>query len=929
MPARGYAGAVMRTLGAREQTLTVVSFQDITPHYRRITFHAPSLFDGQPIHPAAWVRIWAPDPDRPGREHQRGYTLLDPDPVLQQISMEFVMHEPSGPASTWAGRVQVGDTLQMTRWGSKHFAAPDPAPDGYLLVGDAASLPGINSILAAVPPTTPVVVLLERHHPDDVIIPMTSHPLATITWVPEGPGALAEAIEDRDWSNWFAWVTPESGAGKRVRARLKELGFPASEVKAQAYWVKGKAMGVDRDDQQAGAEGATGATTAEVATSGTPTGVPAETTAETTAGTASEAANDAAGAAVGAAAAVGAGATAADATRETAGSALPSANGSTKGAANGTANADPASDGTENGAAAGARQRQWRSTAGSRLLAPVRGKLTLAAAFQAVVSLLQLAPYLLLIELCRRILADGMGAAGLAGLGVWALVLLGAGTTLAGALVAVMHVVDARFGHEVRRRVVGKLARLPLGWFTERSSGRVKQAVQGDAASVHYLVTHAALDVVAALVTPLAVLTYLFTVDAAMAAILLVPILAYVILTARMMQSSTSQIAQFPTWEGRVSSEAIAYVDGLSVVRTYDAGPAGGFRATLAERARFLDDWQRPLTSRKVLIDLVTRPMTILLLIVVVGGATGLVRGPDLLPFLVLGVTFGGQLLAVAYGMGSVRESMDAARRIGLLLAEPELTAPTTARSGGQDAHGKVVRFENVSFAYTADHDVLSGIDLELAPGTVTALVGPSGAGKSTLAALLARFHDVTTGRITIGGTDLRDLTQEELYRTVGFVFQDVSLIRASVHDNIALARPDATREEVVRAAEAAQIHDRVTRLPAGYDTVLGEQGHLSGGEAQRLTIARALLADPSVLVLDEATAFADPESEHRVQEALSTLAAGRTVLVIAHRLHTIAGADSIVVLDHGRIAERGTHAELLDRPGLYRDLWHPQELTV
>ncbi|GAA4084139.1 ABC transporter ATP-binding protein/permease [Nonomuraea soli] len=921
MPARGYAGAVMRTLGAREQTLTVVSFQDITPHYRRITFHAPSLFDGQPIHPAAWVRIWAPDPDRPGREHQRGYTLLDPDPVLRQVSMEFVLHEPAGPASTWAGRVRVGDTLQMTRWGSKHFAAPDPAPDGYLLVGDAASLPGINSILAAVPPTTPVVVLLERHHPDDVIIPMTSHPLATITWVPEGPGALAEAIEDRDWSNWFAWVTPESGAGKRVRARLKQLGFPASEVKAQAYWVKGKAMGVDRDDRPGG-EGAEGAEGAK----GTPA-VEAATDAAVT-----EEAREAAGSAT------------PPADGATNGQAGPSGDGSTNGATRRTTTSGPvatetttsetttsettASE-TTGASGAGARQRQWRSTAGSRLLAPVRGKLVLAAAVQAVVSLLQLAPYLLLIELCRRILADGMGAAGLTELGVWALILLGAGTTLAGALVAVMHVVDARFGHEVRRRVVGKLARLPLGWFTDRSSGRVKQAVQGDAASVHYLVTHAALDVVAALVTPLAVLTYLFTVDAAMAAILLVPILAYVILTARMMQASTSQIAQFPTWEGRVSSEAIAYVDGLSVVRTYDAGPAGGFRATLAERARFLDGWQRPLTSRKVLIDLVTRPMTILLLIVVVGGAAGLVRGPDLLPFLVLGVTFGGRLLAVAYGMGSVRESMDAARRIGLLLAEPELTAPAPATSVGQGSPGRTVRFENVSFAYTADHDVLSGIDLELAPGTVTALVGPSGAGKSTLATLLARFHDVTTGRITIGGTDLRDLTQEELYRTVGFVFQDVSLIRAGVHDNIALARPGATREEVVRAAEAAQIHDRITRLPAGYDTVLGEQGRLSGGEAQRLTIARALLADPPVLVLDEATAFADPESEHRVQEALSTLAAGRAVLVIAHRLHTIAGADCIVVLDHGRIAERGTHAELLDRPGLYRDLWHPQELPV
>ncbi|MFI6815737.1 ABC transporter ATP-binding protein/permease [Nonomuraea sp. NPDC050328] len=843
--ARGYAGAMMKTFGAREHTLTVASIDDLTPHYRRLTFDAPTLFDGQPIPPAAWVRLWAPDPVRPGREHQRGYTLVDPDPENGRVCLDFVLHEPAGPACVWAANVRVGDTVQITRWASGHFEAPSPEPAGYLLVGDAAALPGINAILASLPAGVPVEVLLEQYHADDLDIPLVSHPRCTVTWLPAtcDPGVVAAAVAERDWSDWYAWVTCESGVTKAVQARLKGLGFPKSEIKGRAYWIKGKAMGATRSPDS---------------------DTPAETTPTST---------------------------------------------------------SPTTPAEAPAVAGGGR---WRSQAGARLLAPLKTKLLLAGAFQAIVTLLHLAPYLVLAELCHRLLRDGLTAEGATGLGILALSLMAAGTVLSGVLVVAMHVLDARFGHHVRTTVVRKLARLPLGWFTDRTSGRIKQAVQDDAASVHYLVTHAVLDLVGALVAPLAVLVYLFSVSGWLATILLLPLAVFGILSARMVAASTSELAQFTVWEGRAGSEAVAYVDALAVVRAYDAGPAGGFRATLDERARFLERWQRPLSGRKTLVDLVTRPLTYLLLIIVAGLALisgGLLDAAGLLPFLLLGVTFGGQLLAAAYGMGSVREATTAAQRIGLLLDEPELTEPAqpaTVRAGGH-----TVRFEGVSFAYTQDHPVLFGIDLELAPGTMTALVGPSGAGKSTLAALLARFHDVSTGRITVNGADIRDLPLAELYRTVGFVFQDVALIRASVHDNIALALPEATREEVERAARAANLHERVLRLPHGYDTVLGDEGRLSGGEAQRLTIARALLADPPVLVLDEATAFADPESEHHVQQALSTLVAGRTVLVIAHRLHTITGADAVVVLDGGRIVQRGTHAELVSAPGLYRELWH------
>jgi ATP-binding cassette subfamily B protein len=298
------------------------------------------------------------------------------------------------------------------------------------------------------------------------------------------------------------------------------------------------------------------------------------------------------------------------------------------------------------------------------------------------------------------------------------------------------------------------------------------------------------------------------------------------------------------------------------------------------------------------------------------------IAAADLLPFLVVGIGLPTSIMPAVLGSQGLRKGRMAAGNIEGLLTRPGLPEP--ARAQVPRDHG--IEFDDVSFSYDGVTFALSKASAICRPGTITALVGPSGAGKTTLASLVPRFFDVSGGAIRIGGADVRSIPTATLLASMSLVFQDVVLLRDTVRENIRIGRPLASDEEVRKAARAAQIDSVIDRLPKGYDTVLGADGAgLSGGERQRLTIARAILSAAPIVVLDEATASLDPDSESAVQTALAELATGKTVLVIAHRLHTIAGADQILVLDAGQVVERGVHEDLLARGGLYARLWRAQ----
>lgn len=559
------------------------------------------------------------------------------------------------------------------------------------------------------------------------------------------------------------------------------------------------------------------------------------------------------------------------------------------------------------------------------LLAPVRRSLIVASVLQVIGAAAGVVPFIAVAEIVRELLGPGavdddrlwvLGRVTLAAFTVRGVLHLIAG--------AITHYADNDLQLSLRRRIAARLRRVPLGWFTDHSTGAVKKAVGDDVAAMHHVVAHAVLDLCGAAVAPVVSIAYLFAVDWRLALVALGPVMLGFGTYAWQMSVSARHMADYSRSLGEVNSAAVEFVHGIAVVKTFGQARRAHDRF-LTVTSRFVDFfWSmvRGMLRVSAANEVLMAPLTALTVILGAGTlfvSQGWSTPAAVAAVAVLGVNITGPILALGHSAHSLQQAAHAAGRVGTLLRTPELPDGTDAAGGTATSR---VELEAVSFSYDGATEVLHDVTLTLEPGTITALVGRSGSGKSTIAKLVPRFWDVGGGAVRVGGRDVREIPLADLYRRVGFVFQDVRLLGMSLRDNIALAVPDASDEQVQAAARAAQIHDRICALPRGYDTVPGRDVLLSGGEVQRISIARAVLADAPVLVLDEATAFADPDAEASIQDALSTLAAGKTVLVIAHRLSTIVNVDQICVIDGGRIVERGRHDELLTARGLYATLW-------
>lgn len=563
----------------------------------------------------------------------------------------------------------------------------------------------------------------------------------------------------------------------------------------------------------------------------------------------------------------------------------------------------------------------------TELLQPVRGRLLSAMLLQVLAALVGLLPLIAVAELAPLLLAgeldvDRAGFWLLAGGGALLLRLLGLAAGL-----QITHLADSDLQRHLRQRIAAHLARVPLAWLDGQRQ-TAERVLLEDVGALHQLVAHLPNNLVAALVVPLASLIYLLTVSLPMTLVVLAPPLV-ALWRLRVMRTPAyhAERQRLGAAMGALSTATLNFVQSIAMVKSFGRVERvqDDFFKAVEDFGRFFSQWVERWAGLGASVEVLLSPLLVLALVLVGGVALiagGGLQPAQLLAFALLGPALAAPVAALGHGADSLVQGRAAAQRISAVLSTPVLAQPAFSR----EPEGALVTFDAVDFSYPDGTQVLRGIDLRLQPGTLTALVGDSGAGKSTLATLLARFADVSAGAIRIGGVDLRDMDSATLYRQVAFVFQEVRVLRASVLDNLRLGRPEASLAEVEEAARAAQIHERICALPEGYDTLLGTGVQLSGGEVQRLGIARAMLSQAPILVLDEATAASDPQSEAAIQQALSRLAAGRTVLVIAHRLSSIQDADQIAVLQGGQLRECGRHQALLDQQGVYAGLWAAEQ---
>ena len=498
------------------------------------------------------------------------------------------------------------------------------------------------------------------------------------------------------------------------------------------------------------------------------------------------------------------------------------------------------------------------------------------------------------------------------------------------------HLAAFRIAKNMKKRALAHVMTLPPGAFDMMGSGKVRRIINDSAEATHTYAAHQLPDLAGSVVLPISIVVMLFFFDWRLGIACIVPIAVSIAVMYTMMGNKV--LAEFMgIYQGALgdmNKEAVEYVRGISVVKTFQqtVHTFQTFKESILRYGEFASGYARWCKKRMVAY-MVFANLSFAFLILAAMAITGGLENvtpefiSDFLFYVVFSPLVAILLVRIMYSSEDGYKVDDALSRIdGLMAMEP---LPETGDPKVPD--DMTVRFEGVTFTYPgSDRPAVEAVSMTMRPGTVTALVGPSGSGKSTIASLAARFWDPQQGRISIGGIDLRDISSKDLSGLESYVFQSNTLLRDTLLNNVRLGRPDATPEQVSEALRQAQCEDIVAKLPNGLDTPIGPGGvYLSGGETQRVAVARAILKGSPIVILDEATAFADPENEHLVQKAFEKLAEDRTVLIIAHRLTTVRNADCICVVDGGRIREIGTHAELMEEGGEYRRMWEDYQRSL
>ena len=494
------------------------------------------------------------------------------------------------------------------------------------------------------------------------------------------------------------------------------------------------------------------------------------------------------------------------------------------------------------------------------------------------------------------------------------------------------HLSAFRVATNLRLEVSEHLATLPLGFTETFGSGKLRKIIHESTGAAETFLAHQLPDKYNAMATPIGLLVLLLVFDWRLGLLSLVPVaLGFVIMSAMTGRRMADKMRQYGNALESMSNEAVEYVRGIPVVKTFGQSVFSfkKFKATIDEYEKWVIAYTKELRMPMMLY---TAAINGVFAFLIVGGLLFTRNGVtsefllNLLFYIIITPVISLTLTRIMYMSENELVVADALARVDSVLdAEPvpENDHPRHPKDAS-------VSLKDVHFSYDGKTDVIKGVSLKIQPGQTVAFVGPSGGGKSTLANLICRFFDVQSGSVRVGEADVRDIPKEELMDTISFVFQNSRLLKGSILDNVRLGRAQATEAEVLAALKAAQCMDIVEKFPEGIHTVIGTKGvYLSGGEQQRIAIARAMLKNAPILLLDEATAFADPDNEVRVQAAFAQLAKGKTVIMIAHRLSTVANADCIYVVQDGQIAESGTKDELCAQNGLFARMWQDYQASV